>query len=66
MVRPSDVFEIPSTGERFEFRKRATDTNGELLEIDFHVKEFSPPLHVHAWLEERVEVISGRARVRVG
>jgi quercetin dioxygenase-like cupin family protein len=61
-----DVIEIPSTGERFEFRKRAKETNGELLEIEFHVKEFSPPRHVHTRVEERVEVISGSARVHVG
>ncbi len=66
MVRQSDVIEIPATGERFEFRKRARDTNGELLEIEFHVKEFSAPPHVHTRLEERVEVVSGRARVRAG
>jgi quercetin dioxygenase-like cupin family protein len=60
-----DVIDIPTTGERFEFRKRAKDTNGELLEIDFHVKQFSPPPHIHARVEERVEVISGKARVRV-
>lgn len=66
MARPGDVIEIPATGERFEFRRRARETNGEVLEIDFHVKEFSPPRHVHARVEERVEVISGRARVRVG
>src|SRR2546426_8045997 len=61
----TDVFEIPKTGERFVFTKRPRDTNGELVEIDFHVREFGPPAHVHAKLEERVEVISGRARVWV-
>lgn len=66
MSQLGDVIEIPTTGERFEFRKRPKETNGELLEIDFHVREFSPPRHVHARVEERVEVISGSARVRVG
>jgi len=66
MARAGDVFEIARTGERFVFRKRPRDTNGELLEIDFFVKQFAPRRHVHALVEERVEVISGKARVRVG
>ena len=66
MARAGDVIEILRTGERFVFRKRPRDTNGELLEIDFFVKQFAPRPHIHARLEERVEVISGRARVRVG
>ena|SRR3990172_1615199 len=66
MGEREDVIEIPRTGERFVFRRRPRDTNGELLEIDFFVREFAPPPHVHTRLEERVEVIAGRARVRVG
>ena len=66
MVKASNVFEIPKTGERFTFTKRPKDTNGELLEIEFLVKQFFPPAHVHLDLEERVEVLEGRARVRVG
>jgi mannose-6-phosphate isomerase-like protein (cupin superfamily) len=61
-----DVFEIAKTGERFTFVKRAAETGGEVLEIEFLVKEFTPPAHVHSNVEERVEVLSGRARVRVG
>lgn len=66
MIHPRHVFEIPKTGERFTFTKRPSDTNGELLEIEFLVKEFSPPAHIHVDLEERVEVLEGCARVRVG
>jgi len=66
MRQPGDVFEIAKTGERFVFTKRPRETNGELLEIEFLVKQFFPPAHIHADLEERVEVLEGRARVRIG
>jgi quercetin dioxygenase-like cupin family protein len=66
MADSSDIFEIPHTGERFTITKRPADTNAELLEIEFVVREFFPPAHIHADLEERVEVIAGQARVRVG
>jgi quercetin dioxygenase-like cupin family protein len=66
MAQSRDVFEIPHTGERFTFTKRPSDTNGELLEIEFLVKQFFPPAHIHVDLEERVEVLEGRARVRAG
>jgi quercetin dioxygenase-like cupin family protein len=66
MAQSRDVFRIPHTGEQFTFTKRPADTNGELLEIEFLVKQFFPPAHIHADLEERVEVLEGRARVRVG
>src|SRR5438552_19014488 len=65
MAQSRDVFKFP-TGEQFTFTKRPADTNGELLEIEFLVKEFFPPAHVHEDLEERVEVHEGRARARVG
>ncbi len=66
MAGPGDVIEIARTGERFVFTKRPKDTKGELLEIEFLVKEFAPSAHVHAKLEERVEILSGQARVWVG
>ena len=66
MALPGDVFEIERTGERFVFTRRPGDTNGELLEIEFFVKQYAAPAHVHLKLEERVEVLSGRARVWTG
>ena len=66
MAHAGDVIEIERTGERFAFTRRPRDTNGELLEIEFYVKQFAPPAHVHIKLEERVEVLSGRARVWIG
>jgi mannose-6-phosphate isomerase-like protein (cupin superfamily) len=58
--------EIERTGERFVFTRRPGGTNGELLEIEFYVKQYAAPAHVHLKLEERVEVLSGRARVWTG
>jgi len=68
MARAGDVFEIARTGERFVFRKRPRDTNGELLEIDFFINPdgFAPPRHVHARVEERIEVVSGTVGYHVG
>lgn len=68
MTGTGDVIEIPRTGERFVFLKRPRDTNGELFEIEFLVKEFAlvaarPHIHTN---EERVEVIAGAARMRRG
>jgi mannose-6-phosphate isomerase-like protein (cupin superfamily) len=69
MGERSDVIEVPRTGERLVFLKRPRDTNGELLEIEFFVREFalaaSRP-HIHTNTEERVEVIAGTARMRRG
>jgi mannose-6-phosphate isomerase-like protein (cupin superfamily) len=66
MPEASDVFDIERTGERFVFTRRPAATDGELLEIEFYVKQFAPPAHVHMKLEERVEVLSGRARIWTG
>jgi mannose-6-phosphate isomerase-like protein (cupin superfamily) len=66
MAQSRDVFEIPHTGERFTFTKRPRDAGGELLEIEFLVREFFPPAHIHLDVEERVEILTGQARVRSG
>ena len=64
-----DTIEIPRTGEKFVFLKRLRDTNGEVFEIEFFVREFAVVAarpHIHATGEERVEFIAGRARMRMG
>jgi quercetin dioxygenase-like cupin family protein len=57
----------PAAGEQIVFRKRAGETAGELLEFDWC---FSPggsvASHVHPSQEEAFEILSGRARFRVG
>ena len=69
MGEREDVIEIPRTGEKFVFLKRPRDTNGELFEIEFFVRDFALVAarpHIHTNTEERVEVIAGRARMRKG
>jgi mannose-6-phosphate isomerase-like protein (cupin superfamily) len=69
MDERGDVIEIPRTGERFVFLKRSRDTQGEVFEIEFFVREFALVAarpHIHATGEERVELIAGTARMRIG
>ncbi len=62
MARSGDTIEIPATGERFVFLQTSAETDGELLELEFHVNPggFSARPHVHWDVEERVKVVSGR------
>src|SRR3990172_671400 len=69
MGERSDAIEIPRTGERLAFVRRPRDTNGELLEIEFFVREFALAAarpNINKKREERGEVIAGRARMRMG
>jgi mannose-6-phosphate isomerase-like protein (cupin superfamily) len=69
MDERGDVIEVPRTGEKFVFLKRPRDTNGEVFEIEFFVREFALVAarpHIHATGEERVELIAGTARIRMG
>ncbi len=64
-----DVTEIPRTGEKLTFLRRPGDTQGEVLEMEFFVREFAlvaARAHIHTKSEERLEVIAGTARVRIG
>ena len=68
MATVGDVIEIPRTGEKFVFLRRARDTQGEVFEIEFFVREFALVAarpHIHATTEERLEVIAGTARVQM-
>jgi len=69
MATVGDVTEIPRTGEKFVFLKRSRDTQGEVFEIEFLVREFALVAarpHIHSAAEERVELIAGTARMRIG
>jgi quercetin dioxygenase-like cupin family protein len=61
-----DQIENPITGERVVFRRTATETDGELLEFDWYLTQYyrSPP-HVHPAMEERFEVVTGRAYLQI-
>jgi len=68
MARAGDVIENPVTGERIIFRKTAADTNGELLQFElfFKPRALVPFEHVHPHQEERVQVVAGTVRFRLG
>ena len=68
MAKQGDVIENPVTGERIVFRQTSVDTNGELLQFELFLKPhgFVPFEHVHSRQEERVEVVLGSVRYRLG
>jgi mannose-6-phosphate isomerase-like protein (cupin superfamily) len=68
MARSGDTLDNPMTGERIVFRTTAAESGGALVSFDYFLPcGGSVPLaHVHPLQEERFEIVSGRARVRVG
>jgi mannose-6-phosphate isomerase-like protein (cupin superfamily) len=64
MAKAGDTIESPPTGARILFLKTARDTNGELLQIDDAMKGGGRVAieHVHPYIEERFEILSGTAR----
>ena len=67
MARPGDQLENPVTGERIVFRRTASDTDGQLLELDqFWTRRGQRTVeHVHPQMEERWEVMAGVAQFRI-
>jgi mannose-6-phosphate isomerase-like protein (cupin superfamily) len=68
MARAGDAIENPVSGERIVFRQTAAETKGELLAFDYTLRPGGsvPFAHLHRFQEERFQVVSGRARIRVG
>jgi len=68
VAQQRDVIENPVTGETLVFLKRARDTGGEVLQMELRIQANKPRMleHVHARQEERVEVLSGTVRYRLG
>ena len=68
MARQGDTLENPVAGERIVFRRTAADSGGAVLSFDYFLPAGGsvPLAHVHPRQEERFEVVSGRARIRVG
>lgn len=60
--------ENPITGERVTFKKRASDTDGALLEFELTLssREKAVPKHVHAVQEEHISVVSGAVLLTLG
>lgn len=68
MARRGEVLESPTNGQRAVFRDTAKDTGGELLRLDFFVAPggFLGNEHFHPKQQERIEVLSGTLRCRLG
>jgi quercetin dioxygenase-like cupin family protein len=67
MPKAGDELWNPATGLRTVFRETAHETEGELLQVDWigPAGWTTGPDHVHPFQEERYEVLSGRAGLRV-
>jgi quercetin dioxygenase-like cupin family protein len=67
MAKAGDTIESPVSGARIVFLETARDTNGELLRVDDVMQGGGrvPIEHVHPYMEERFEVISGTARLSI-
>jgi mannose-6-phosphate isomerase-like protein (cupin superfamily) len=52
---------------RLRFLRPATDTNGELLEMEatYQPDSVEPPEHLHPRQDERFEIVSGEMRARI-
>ena len=61
MLKSGDVLDAPRLGLRFEMRRTAADTGGELTEFDAvgRPRGFVAQPHVHPRQTERLEVIEG-------
>jgi mannose-6-phosphate isomerase-like protein (cupin superfamily)/ketosteroid isomerase-like protein len=67
VARAGETVENPATGERITFVRTAADTSGELLVMDdsWTRPGHRAPEHVHPAMEERWEVVEGRAAFRI-
>jgi quercetin dioxygenase-like cupin family protein len=68
MFRAGDTIENPITGERIVFVQTATETDGEAVVVETHLKPgaFVAAAHVHPHQEERFHVLSGTVGFRAG
>ena len=67
MAKSGDVLTNPD-GESLTFLQTASETNGELLEMEvvYMPKSEKPPEHYHPEQEERFEVLAGAFRANIG
>jgi len=68
LFRAGDTIENPVTGERIVFRQTATETGGEAVVVETHVKPGGAvaTAHFHPGQDERFRVLDGRLGLRVG
>jgi quercetin dioxygenase-like cupin family protein len=67
-MRAGEVYENRVQGDRFVVREGSEDTDGERLIADLYVKPGGAIAgkHVHAYITERFQVVSGQVRLYVG
>src|SRR5215217_3919377 len=67
-MRPGETIEAPTMGMRVTCRESAASSGGEVLSFDFWMRGGAtpPPMHVHPHQEERITVVSGSVRSRLG
>jgi quercetin dioxygenase-like cupin family protein len=68
MARAGDELANPVSGERIVFLQTATDTGGDLLEMDDFWTQpgHRTPEHVHPQMQERWEILAGRVCFCIG
>ena len=68
MAHSGKTIENPRTGQRLTFLRTARETGGELLEFEVAASTEGADLpdHVHPGQDERITVLSGSVRLRVG
>ena len=68
MAYAGQIIHNPVSGERIEFIRTASDTGGELLELELELSADGhvPGAHVHPEQEERFHVLEGEMTFRLG
>jgi quercetin dioxygenase-like cupin family protein len=68
MNEQPDAIDNPITRERVTFSQRARDTGGDLLRFELVMEAGGARMveHVHLRQEERIEVVAGTVRYRLG
>ncbi len=61
-----EIIENPKTGDRMIFRRRAKDTRGKAIEIEWYLQPGNPaPAHYHTIISEEFEILAGIAAYKL-
>ena len=68
MTRAGQIIENPVTGERLVFRTAGAPTAVDVFRADVFARPYGPvaAAHIHSVQEEKLTIVSGRVRVRIG
>jgi quercetin dioxygenase-like cupin family protein len=68
MIRTGDILENPVTGERMRFLKSASETGGELVQVELTLAPNGTvaAAHLHPSQTERFEIVEGTVGFKVG